>query len=72
MSFKSIFFNYHVLRIYENYGEDKYVATMMGTAYIDGAQGNSLKNNTKVITCLKHYIGYSTPLNGTVEYKIFN
>ena len=36
----------------------------MGSAYIEGSQGDNLKNRTKVATCLKHYIGYSYPLNG--------
>jgi len=36
----------------------------MGISYINGAQGIDPKNNTKVLTCLKHYIGYSTPRNG--------
>lgn len=51
-------------RFYETYGEDVFVAAQMGTAYIEGSQGNDLKNRTKVATCLKHYIGYSYPLNG--------
>ncbi len=52
------------LRLWETYGEDQYLATLMGLAYINGSQGIDPKSNTKVLTCLKHYIGYSTSRNG--------
>ena len=51
-------------RLYETYGEDVYLSAHLGAAYIQGSQGDSLKNRTKVATCLKHFIGYSYPLNG--------
>jgi beta-glucosidase len=43
-------------RLFETYGEDTYLATKMGVAYIQGHEG--------VATCLKHYIGYSYPFSG--------
>lgn len=49
---------------YETYGEDAFVSSKFGTAYIQGSQGNDPSNKTKVATCLKHFIGYSAPLNG--------
>ena len=52
------------LRLWETYGEDQYLATLMGLAYINGSQGIDPKSNTTVLTCLKHYIGYSTSRNG--------
>ena len=51
-------------RIYETYGEDPHLAAHMGYAYIRGSEGDDLKNDTKVASCLKHYIGYSYPFNG--------
>lgn len=51
-------------RLYETYGEDVYLVSKMGDAYIRGQQGNDLKNKTKTATCLKHYVGYSYPFNG--------
>ncbi|CAF1005435.1 unnamed protein product [Brachionus calyciflorus] len=51
-------------RLYETYGEDVYLASKMGYAYILGHQGNDIKNRTKSATCLKHYLGYSLPFNG--------
>jgi beta-glucosidase len=40
------------------------LASKLGEHYIKGSQGNSLKNRSCVATCLKHYIGYSYPVNG--------
>ena len=51
-------------RLWETYGEDVYLATKMGEAYIYGAQGNNIGAADKLGTCLKHYVGYSYPLNG--------
>ena len=47
------------------------MASKIGEAYIKGNEGDDLKNDTKVASCLKHYIGYSYPFNGldrTVAY----
>lgn len=51
-------------RLWETFGEDVYLASEMGKAYIEGAQGNDVSLPDKVATCLKHYVGYSFPLNG--------
>ena len=51
-------------RYFETYGEDTFVATKMGEAYIKGHQGTSLKDRKTAASCLKHYIGYSMPFNG--------
>ncbi len=51
-------------RLYETYGEDPYLASQMGTSFIEGAQGNNIGAPDKVATCLKHYVGYSFPLDG--------
>jgi beta-glucosidase len=41
------------------------LTSILGIASIEGSQGSGdLKNKTKVAACLKHYIGYSYPLNG--------
>jgi len=36
----------------------------MGSAYIKGHQGEDFSDANKAPTCLKHYVGYSYPLNG--------
>ncbi len=51
-------------RLWETYGEDVYLASVMGTSYIKGHQGDDFSAPTKALTCLKHYVGYSFPING--------
>ena len=51
-------------RLWETYGEDVYLATELGKSYIYGAQGNDIGEHDKLATCLKHWVGYSYPLNG--------
>jgi len=51
-------------RLWETYGEDVYLASAMGSAYIQGHQGDDFSTANKAPTCLKHYVGYSYPLNG--------
>ena len=51
-------------RQWETFGEDPYLASVMGAAYIRGQQGSSLSNPTKVAVCMKHYLGYSVPASG--------
>lgn len=53
-------------RLWETFGEDPYLASQMGAAYINGQQGddNNIGASDKVATCLKHYLGYSFPLSG--------
>jgi beta-glucosidase len=51
-------------RLWETYGEDVYLASQLGEYYVKGAQGDNYGAPDKVATCLKHYVGYSLPLNG--------
>ncbi len=51
-------------RLWETYGEDVYLTSVMGSEYIKGHQGDDFGQPTKAPTCLKHYVGYSYPLNG--------
>jgi len=51
-------------RIWETYGEDVHLASTLGAAFIKGHQGDDMAAADKAPTCLKHYIGYSYPLNG--------
>jgi len=51
-------------RIYETFGEDPYLAAIMGAAVIKGYQGNDVGDKYHVAACLKHYLGYSFPLDG--------
>ncbi|MGR8940956.1 MAG: glycoside hydrolase family 3 N-terminal domain-containing protein [Gammaproteobacteria bacterium] len=51
-------------RLWETYGEDVHLATVMGTRYIEGHQGADFSAPDKGLTCLKHFVGYSLPFNG--------
>ena len=51
-------------RLWETYGEDVFLTSTMGRAYIEGHQGNDMSAPTKGAACLKHYVGYSFPMTG--------
>lgn len=51
-------------RLWETYGEDVHLATVLGTEFIKGHQGQDFAAADKGLTCLKHYLGYSLPFNG--------
>jgi beta-glucosidase len=51
-------------RLYETYGEDPYLATVMGVATVRGYQGTDPSAPDRVAATLKHYIGYSFPQSG--------
>src|SRR5947207_10058622 len=51
-------------RFYETFGEDPYLAKVMGVAFVRGMEGNDISSPNHVATSLKHYVGYSFPLNG--------
>lgn len=51
-------------RFYETFGEDPYLASVMGTAFVRGVEGTDLSSSTRIASSLKHYMGYSFPLTG--------
>ncbi len=53
-------------RIWETFGEDVYLTTQMGIEIVKGYEGddNDISDSTHVASCLKHYLGYGTPLSG--------
>jgi len=53
-------------RLFETFGEDPYLVSVMGAAYIKGLEGdqNIISDRDKVASCMKHYLGYSFPLSG--------
>lgn len=51
-------------RFWETFGEDPYLATVMGAAFVRGLEGNDVSSGEHVASSLKHYVGYSFPLNG--------
>jgi beta-glucosidase len=52
-------------RLYERFGEDTYLATVMGVATVRGHEGDDISSPSHVSSWLKHYIGYSYPTTGS-------
>lgn len=53
-------------RMYETYGEDVYLASVMGVASMKAYQGDDPNHigANQVASCLKHFMGYGVPLSG--------
>lgn len=51
-------------RIWETFGEDVYLAKQMGTAMIEGLQGDNPAGPHNVAATMKHFLGYSITLTG--------
>lgn len=51
-------------RFWETFGEDPYLAKVMGVAFVRGLEGTDVSADTAVASSLKHYMGYSFPLTG--------
>src|SRR6266498_2936147 len=51
-------------RFYETFGEDPYLAKVMGVAFVRGLEGSDVASQDRVASSLKHYMGYSLPLTG--------
>jgi len=51
-------------RQFEGFGEDPYLCSRLGVAMIEGYEGDSVSDVTKVAACAKHYMGYSVPNSG--------
>jgi len=49
-------------RVEETYGEDPYLVSAMGSAFVKGLQGDSLKDG--IIATAKHFVGYGQPTAG--------
>ena len=51
-------------RFWETFGEDPYLARVMGVAFVRGLEGTDVASQQQVAASLKHYMGYSFPLTG--------
>ena len=51
-------------RIVEGNGEDPYVGSVMAAAQVKGAQGSDYSQKDKVVTSVKHFVGYGQPEGG--------
>ncbi|RUS29781.1 glycoside hydrolase superfamily [Jimgerdemannia flammicorona] len=69
-------------RLYENFGEDPYLTSVLGAAAVIGLQGKFKTDDTKIAASLKHYIGYGgtrtgqdkdnawVPINYLLDYQV--
>jgi beta-glucosidase len=51
-------------RFPETFGEDSYLAGLMGSMAIRGYEGEGLDSPLSLASCMKHFVGYSVPENG--------
>ncbi len=51
-------------RLWETFGEDVHLASVMGVAAVRGYEGDSAAAPDRVAASLKHYVGYSYPTTG--------
>lgn len=51
-------------RFYETFGEDPFLCSNMGKAYIRAYQSNQGPSGQRSAACAKHFIGYSDPKSG--------
>ncbi len=51
-------------RIAEGFGEDPYLASILGSAMVRGYQGKELKNPSSLAACAKHFAGYGASESG--------
>lgn len=51
-------------RMWEGYGEDPYLQSVLGVAAVKGFEGVDVGSKFQVASCLKHYVGYGVPKSG--------
>ena len=51
-------------RIAEGFGEDPYLASLLGAAMVDGYQGDDLTRDNTMAACVKHFAGYGAAEGG--------
>ena len=51
-------------RFEETFGEDPLLVAEFGVQAIKGYEGDDLRNNINVASCMKHFLGYSVPSTG--------
>jgi beta-glucosidase len=53
-------------RMWESFGEDPYLCSILGVAMIDGYEGkdNDISSPYKLASCMKHFLGYHAVVSG--------
>ncbi|MGY6562617.1 MAG: glycoside hydrolase family 3 N-terminal domain-containing protein [Luteibaculaceae bacterium] len=58
-------------RFFETFGEDTYLATELGEAYLTGHQGADVAHFNKAAVCLKHFWGYGNAATGRDRTPVY-
>jgi beta-glucosidase len=58
-------------RIFESFGEDSHLVTVMGGAMLEGLQGGDPSAPGNVIACAKHFVGYGAAYNGKDRAPVY-
>lgn len=58
-------------RIAESFGEDPYLASVLGAAMVEGYQGDDLSSPQSMAACVKHFAGYGAAEGGR-DYNTTN
>jgi len=62
-------------RVSEGAGEDPYIGSLMAKAMVKGYQGNSLRDPSKIMACVKHFALYGAAESGrdynTVDMSLY-
>jgi beta-glucosidase len=58
-------------RVFETFGEDTYLTSIMGEAMIEGMQGKDISDPYHAAVCLKHFIGYGMSANGKDRTPVY-
>ena len=60
-------------RVWENYGEDPLINSVMGSAAVRGFQGADPDNVDQyhIAACMKHYLGYGSPRTGKDRTPVY-
>lgn len=58
-------------RVFETYGEDVHLAKTMGSATVQGYQGDDPAHPHRVAACMKHFVGYSMPYSGKDRTPVY-
>jgi len=58
-------------RVFETFGEDPHLASVMTTAMIKGYEGDNIADKERVAACMKHFLGYSFPFTGKDRTPVY-
>jgi beta-glucosidase len=58
-------------RFFETFGEDTYLVSQLGEAYVKGHQGENVADFDKAAVCLKHFWGYGHAATGRDRTPVY-